>query len=313
VSISHPSNEVRELLDTRLRTGCRDDGATIALVLEGGGMRGILSATTAAVLDEAGLLEQVDLFVGTSAGSVNAAAAVGGAIREFAPAYASVYASPEFVDPRRALRRQAVVASRHIVDEAERRFSVFSRAMSAQARTRLAVVATDVATGRPEALTHFADKDDLAASVNGSALIPLIGGAPVVHRDRRWLDGGITEAVPLPSAAALGATHALVVGTRPRGTTPSTSPADRAILAYLRRLNPLLAQAYDERPVRYRELMTSAFDGHWRDVTTLVIAPGAHDPVPSRLERNPSTLTVAMLGARERARRQILSRSQAIA
>ncbi|MER6937537.1 patatin-like phospholipase family protein, partial [Nocardioides sp. NPDC000441] len=62
---------VVELLRSRRGGDSRnkDDGATLALVIEGGGMRGMLSATMAAVLADQGLVDAVDLVVGTSAGA----------------------------------------------------------------------------------------------------------------------------------------------------------------------------------------------------------------------------------------------------
>lgn len=306
---THESDEVHALLKERARTGNRDDGATVAVVLEGGGMRGVLSATTAAVLYETGVLDHVDLFVGTSAGAVNAASAVGGTISEFANAYASTFSKPEFVDPRRALRRQPIVNLPALCAEVERSFSVFSHA-AANTSKRLAVVATDVATGLPAVLTDFTSPEDLQACVVASGLLPLIGGQPVAHRGRLWFDGGVSEAVPIPTAVELGATHVIVAATRPQTVSPSVTLADRAVVSYLKRYNTNLARSYAERPARYRELMDEAFTGNWHGIPTLVIAPGPHDPVPGRLERDPARITVARLVARERA--QVLLRRSAV-
>jgi len=39
---------------------------------------------------------------------------------------------------------------------------------------------------------------------------------PILFRGHRYLDGGVTEAIPLASTRALGATHAMVLQTRHR-------------------------------------------------------------------------------------------------
>jgi len=56
---------------------------------------------------------------------------------------------------------------------------------------------------------------------------------PLHHRGRRWLDGGIAESIPIASAMALGATHALILATKPLGTPSTIGWTDRAIAAYL--------------------------------------------------------------------------------
>nr|BFE73839.1 hypothetical protein GCM10020092_071400 [Actinoplanes digitatis] len=106
------------------------------------------------------------------------------------------------------------------------------------------MVATDVDTGRAEALSDFTDRADLIGSLHASGLLPMLAGDPVTLRGRRWLDGGIVEAVPVVAAAARGATHAVVLATRPPGTQPSFGAVDVVVERYLRRLNPELAAAY---------------------------------------------------------------------
>ena len=58
----HP---VLELLATRARRGARADGATLALVIEGGGMRGVVSSAMAAAIEARGLTPCFDLVAGT--------------------------------------------------------------------------------------------------------------------------------------------------------------------------------------------------------------------------------------------------------
>jgi predicted acylesterase/phospholipase RssA len=60
------------------------------------------------------------------------------------------------------------------------------------------------ADGRAEPAGARADEDRVVLVVEG-------------FRGRRWLDGGLSEPVPLASALAAGATHVLVLLTRPRG------------------------------------------------------------------------------------------------
>src|SRR5256885_17256053 len=90
----HP---VLELLGARARGRARDDGATLALVIEGGGMRGVVSSAMAAAIEARGLTPCFDLVVGTSAGALNGAALLAGV------AEACTAAHPPSFAPRRLL------------------------------------------------------------------------------------------------------------------------------------------------------------------------------------------------------------------
>ncbi|BBH69452.1 hypothetical protein ACTI_61370 [Actinoplanes sp. OR16] len=298
------ASSVHEILLERRRSGDLDDGATVALVVEGGGMRGIVSASMAAVLEQEGVLPTIDLIVGTSAGAVNAAALAVGNAAAMADSYAEIFSSPEFIDVRRIARGRPVIDGARIVGRVDELFGVSAAAESAW-RTRLAMVATDVDTGRAEALTDFADRADLIGSIHASGLLPMLAGEPVTLRGRRWLDGGIVEAVPVLTAASLGATHAIVLATRPPGTQPAYGAADVLAERYLRRLNPELAAAYRGRPHRYRETLQQVRDGRCHGVSTVALTPRTNDPLPSRLERDQTALRAARAAAAEAAREQL--------
>jgi uncharacterized protein (TIGR00369 family) len=295
---------VQQILADRRRTGRTDDGATVALVVEGGGMRGIVSAAMAAVIEQEGLLPSIDMIVGTSAGAVNAAALAVGAAGAMAESYAEVFASPEFIDVRRLVRGRPAIDGSRIVNHVDSLFDVGSAA-GGPWNDRLLIVATDVDTGRTEALTDFTDRTDLIGSIQASGSLPLLGGEPVVLRGRRWLDGGIVEAVPVVTAAARGATHALVLATRPPGTQPAYGAADVLAERYLRRLNPELAAAYRGRPHRYRETLQQVRDGWCHGLSTLALTPRLGDPLPSRLERDRAALRAARTAATDSAREHL--------
>jgi uncharacterized protein (TIGR00369 family) len=295
---------VQEVLLERRRTGDNADGATVALVIEGGGMRGIVSAAMAAVIEREGLLPAIDMIVGTSAGAVNAAALAVGAAGAMAESYAEVFAAPEFIDVRRIARGRPVIDGPRIVGRMDELFDLGAAAGTDWAH-RLAMVATDVDSGRAEALSGFTGRADLIASIHASGLLPMLAGDPVELRGRRWLDGGIVEAVPVATAAARGATHALVLATRPPGTQPAWGPADVVVERYLRRLNPELAAAYRGRPHRYREVLQQVRDGWSHGLTTLALTPRTGDPLPSRLERDQAALRAARVAATGAAREHL--------
>jgi predicted patatin/cPLA2 family phospholipase len=293
--------DVAELVRRRL-AGDRSDGATLALVIEGGGMRGVISASMAAVLEREGITGCLDLVVGTSAGSVNAAAVAAGTAEGMAASYAEVFAGRrEYADPRRLLvRGRPAVDAERIVAATDELLGLAKGALANPA-LRLAAVATDIATAQPVTLEGYDDAAGLLRALQASSTLPFVGGPPVDFRGRHWLDGGITDAVPVAAARDLGATHAIVLATRPTGSAPTWGPMDHVVDRYLRRLNPDLATSYRARPERYAIERAAMESGLHLGVETVVLGPGAGDPVPSRMERNAEALRQACAAAERTA------------
>ena len=71
------AHEVARALAARVRAGsqpgARRDGLRIALAIEGGGMRGVISAGMALALAELGLVPAFDAVYGSSAGAITGA------------------------------------------------------------------------------------------------------------------------------------------------------------------------------------------------------------------------------------------------
>jgi predicted patatin/cPLA2 family phospholipase len=287
-----------DLIRERLRRGDRADDARLAIVVEGGGMRGVISAAAAGVLEETGIASVADILVGTSAGATNAAAIAAGRAQEFAGAYANVFTDSRFVDPRRAMRLQPPIRTDEIVREVEDRFRIASLAV-ANTSVELGVVATHVDSAQARTLTAFSTSDYLLTALRASSQLPLIAGGPVRVGGSRWLDGGLTEGVPIRSAELLGATHAIVLRTRPVGLSPILGPADRPILWYLNRLNPELAAAYRARPQAYADVAAQTAGSRFGSMDVLEIAPLGDDPLPSRTERQTEFLAAAATRAAE--------------
>src|SRR5690349_19100879 len=87
----------------------RPAGARVALVVEGGGMRGAVSGGMALALDELGLRDAFDAAYGSSAGTLNAMWLVSGRVREGIPTWTDPALVHELINPRRLLRGGPVV------------------------------------------------------------------------------------------------------------------------------------------------------------------------------------------------------------
>jgi predicted patatin/cPLA2 family phospholipase len=294
---------VFDLLSARRASGSRplrrDDGARVALILEGGGMRGIVSAAMAAVLERERLADALDLVVGTSAGALNGAALLAGVAGPCADAYAADFASRRFINlGRLAVGRPAIdvawtldYASAMLDDDRHRR--------TLSNPTELHCVAVDVDACEAVDLTGMSTRETLYSALLASSRLPLVGGDPVEHEGRRYIDGGLAEPIPLGAAVAAVATHVLVFQTRPIGV-PRSSPggvADRLIERRLRALNPGLVDLYRGRIAEYdritADLAARAADPAAGPPWVEVVRPPRGAPSVSQLERDPAPLRAA--------------------
>ena len=301
-----PLHPVAEVLLERLGTGsqpeARRDEHRVALVLEGGGMRGVVSAGMTAALERYGLTPCFDLVVGSSAGAINGAALIAGVAREGAATYCGPLASRSFVNPARVLRGRPVIDVNSILTYASGALDAGRHERVLSSPIALHCVATGVESARPVDLSGMATVRELWDALLASSRMPWAGGAPVEIDGRRYLDGGLAAAVPVAEAVAAGATHVLALQTRPQGVPRKSASriGDRLIERHLRTLNPALVTAYRERVPSYERLVDDI--ARWSregggPPYVLGIRPEAGTPVVSQLERRAPVLSVAAADA----------------
>ena len=216
---------VRALLVRReacSQPGARDDGLRIALAIEGGGMRGVISAGMALALDELGLIPAFDAIYGASAGAITGAWLVS------RPDGLRGWAEPEYA--RILIRRSALLRGRPVADVRALVEDLYQTtypmdfAAVLASPVELHPLATDAATGESTDLHPLIRTPaDLRLALRASAALPLLAGPAVSFAGRRFYDAGVSESVPYRTAVTQGATHILVLRSR-RAATPQPDP-----------------------------------------------------------------------------------------
>src|SRR5690348_15383370 len=223
-----PVHEVLRVLGERARAGSepgsRDDGLRVALAIEGGGMRGTISAGMALALDELGLVSAFDAVYGASAGAITGAWLLSrpqGLLGWTEPAYARA-----FIRRSALLRGRPVADIRALIEELYQTTFPMDFAAVLASPVEFHPLATDAATGQSTDLRPLCGTPaDLRLALRASAALPLLAGPPVQFSGRRFYDAGLSESVPYRTALAQGATHVLVLRSR-RG--PVAVPEDRS-------------------------------------------------------------------------------------
>jgi predicted patatin/cPLA2 family phospholipase len=296
--VTHPVVEA-------LRT--RPPDARLAVVIEGGGMRGAVSGGMALALHELGLADAFDAAYGSSAGALNAMWLVSGRL----PAGIPTWTDPALVHPLirriRALRGGPVVDIETLVEKRYEELSPGLLDAVLAGTTELHPIATDIATGAPVDLhDQIVDEVSLRHALRASAALPLLAGPPISLDGRRLLDAGLSAAIPFRAALDGGATHVLVLRSRRPGEAAQRPGRVSGSITsrLLRRLDPAVAQAFltraereaeDERFLAERDA-DPALSPH-----VLSIRPAPGSVAPSRLERDIDTVRAGLEAGRSAA------------
>ena len=183
-----------------------------ALVVEGGGMRGIFST---GLLD--GFLERrfdpFHLYIGVSAGATSIAAYLAEMHGRNRKIYIELSTGPEFISFARFLRGGHLMDLDWLWNTTISRMRLDLPRIYGKQRPFL-VGMTDVATGMP--VFKETSADDLEHLLKVSSALPVVyRGFPAVD-GRPMTDGGVSDPIPVAEAIRLGAKRILVVRSRPR-------------------------------------------------------------------------------------------------
>lgn len=269
-------NVVRILHERRRRgsrPGARDDGRRVALAVEGGGMRGCVSAGMVVAIDHLGLRECVDVVYGSSAGTIIGSYFLTAQLPHFGP---ELYydclpsAGRDFIDTRRLLRslglglvdprllRDVLTRRRNggkpvlsltylLKDTVERNKPLdWEKFKKLQSTQPLKVVVSGLRSEKAIVLDmndhkSFDTLSQYTDTMYASCLLPGIAGPLMTMRERGngqtpsytlgndptgrdsadnaepLADALVYEPLPYRSALAEGATHVVVLRTRPDG------------------------------------------------------------------------------------------------
>ncbi|MEV4109742.1 patatin-like phospholipase family protein [Nonomuraea sp. NPDC049695] len=226
-------HEVLRVLADRVSRGSRprqrQDGHRVALAIEGGGMRGTISAGMALALHESGVAHAFDAVYGASAGAITGAWLLSGTPEQLAgwaePGYAKA-----MIRPSNLLRGRPMVDVRNLVEHLYCEVARMDFDAVLANPVEYHPLATDVHTGRSTDLRpYLTGPVELRLALRASAALPFLAGPPVELAGRFYYDAGLAESIPYRTALAQGASHVLVLRSRPaapgtaarRGARPS--------------------------------------------------------------------------------------------
>ena len=185
-----------------------------ALVLEGGGMRGIF---TCGVLDY--LMDNKIIFpysVGVSAGACNGLSYMSHQRGRGKYSNIDLLAKYKYIGIRPLLKKQGLIDQQLLFHRFPDRILPYNYKAYAENPGRFEMVTTDCVSGKPCYWEEKYDEKRIIDIVKASSSLPY--ACPIIYVDGKpMLDGGIVDSIPLQRAFDLGYENCVVVLTRNKG------------------------------------------------------------------------------------------------
>ena len=219
-----------------------------ALVLEGGGMRGVF---TSGVLDW--MIDHDITFpylVGVSAGSSNALSFASHQRGRGKYIFADLQVERHYLGMRNLWRHHSIMDMDLLYHELPETIWPYDYAAYRTNPMRVESVATDCLTGEAVYLEEKEDAARIIDIVRASSSLPFV--CPIANVDGRpMLDGGIADSIPLQHALDQGYEHIIVVLTRHKGYRKEEKKVRIPSFIYAR--YPKLREAIRTRAERYKK------------------------------------------------------------
>lgn len=219
-----------------------------ALVLEGGGMRGVF---TCGVLDY--MMDRKISFlysIGVSAGACNGLSYMSHQRGRGKFSNIDLLAKYKYIGIRPLLKKRGLIDQQLLFHRFPDRILPYNYKAYAENPNRFEMVTTDCMTGRACYWEEKYDEKRIIDIVKASSSLPY--ACPIIYVDGRpMLDGGIVDSIPLLRAFELGYDKAVVVLTRNRGYRKS----DKGVMVprFIYKEYPRLRVALRNRNILYNE------------------------------------------------------------
>ena len=203
---------IRQRADRLAGGGGRDDGKTLALVVEGGAMRAVQSAGGAVALARLRFGEVFDQVYTTSAGTMNAAYLITDQPDIGITVYYDSCASRRFINPWRFWR---ILDVDWLFDHVVRHEKPLDVSRLLRSPTRMFVTMLDYDTGESVLVDVQQSTTEPLDIFKAATAMPVFYNRPVLVEGRRCIDGGLLNPFPLRAAIDRGCTDILVLLTQP--------------------------------------------------------------------------------------------------
>lgn len=258
----------------------------VGLVLEGGGMRGIY---TAGILDY--FMEKEIAFkevIGVSAGAIHAASYLSNQKGR------SKAVSLDYLNEKKYCSVYSLVTTGdlfgeeftyHVIPE---KLNIFDYEAFKNSPMKMYATVTDIETGNPEYI-HLSDLKKQMDYLRASASLPLVSRIVEINGNK-YLDGGMSDSIPLKKSQENGFSKNVVVLTQPKGFRKEENKVGFLMNRKYKKY-PKLVECMENRHIMYNNEL-DYIEQQEKLGNTFVFRPN-HALNVSRIEKNRNKLETA--------------------
>lgn len=255
-----------------------------ALVLEGGGMRGVF---TCGVLDC--MLDHDLRFpytIGVSAGACNGLSYMSRQRGRSRYSNIDLLEKYNYIGLRHLLKKRNIMDFDLLFKEFPEHILPYDYEAYFSCRERYVMVTTNCLTGEANYFEEKSDKNRVIDIVRASSSLPFV--CPIAYVDEvPMLDGGIVDSIPLQRAISEGYQKSVVVLTRNRGYRKESK--DIKVPSFIYRKYPKVREALSRRCAVYNEQL--ALVEQLEDAGQIIVIRPVKPVVVDRIERDTKKLT----------------------
>lgn len=272
---------VIDLLNSRRETAAKENGyrdqRKVGLIVEGGGMRGVLSAGSLLAIDLLGYRDSFDEVYATSAGGVNAAYFLSGQGRLGITVYFDDINNFRFINP---FRISKIADVDYVYDVIVPKVKTLDEQVIRQGRAKFFLSVTEAETGRNILLDTQQCSEPISAMLKASSALPVLYNRVVTIDDTPYVDGGLSDVLPIEQAIRRGCTDILVLLSKPSNhqSTPPNIPHRILFFLYMGRKYPHLVPTYKNAYLKTNSSRNLAFGENVpAGVNIATIAPSSEE------------------------------------
>ena len=217
-----------------------------ALIVEGGGMRGVFSSGVLFTMGIKGVTN-FNIYIGVSAGACNVASFLGRQYERNFYIMENWSASQRFINPLRIFYGN-VMDLDWLWDITIHNYRLNLDEIFANTDREFIVVVTSMETGRPVYVKP--DNDTLEYMLKASSALPILYKTKLYINGQRVIDGGVADSIPVMEAYKRGARDIVVIRSQMKGYRKNNSKGT-GILNLLFMNYPEFGKAFMQRASTY--------------------------------------------------------------
>jgi len=274
----------------------RTDGYKVGLCIEGGAMRGSVSAGAGAALELLGMRNGIDVVLGASAGAFNAAFFLANQALYGSQIYLDHANNRHFINVSRHLIKKKILNLEYLFDEVLSKRMPLDWASVVNSDIPFRVIATDAIRAKSTTVPVGKTQASLFTALHATAHIPGAHGNKPINVDGKLLwDAALLDPFCFDISVSEKCTHLLFLLSLPLERDREAGLSDKYFLApYIRKFSPKLAEEYISK---YSHDLDRLFTLIYRDKIPQVraIAPPADARIPGPLTKDRSLLAQGVM------------------